>query len=118
MDRNQLLVQASELADLIAESEEAAAYREAQARLAANREASALLRQFRELREQVGEFQARKVPPLHYRHLLEQADALLSELHRIPDVQSFEMAEKRLNDLLDAVTARLSAAIAEPPQNV
>ncbi|SDW62021.1 Cell fate regulator YmcA, YheA/YmcA/DUF963 family (controls sporulation, competence, biofilm development) [Alicyclobacillus hesperidum] len=118
MDRNQLLVQASELADLIAESDEAAAYREAQARLSANREASALLRQFRDLREQVGKFQARKVPPLHYRHLLEKADALLSELNRIPDVQSFEAAERQLNDLLDAVTSRLAAAIAAPPQNM
>lgn len=118
MDRVHLLVQASELADLIANSEEAAAYREAQAHLAANREATALLRQFREVREQIGEFQARRVPPLHYRYLLEQADGLLSQLNRIPEVQALETAEKRLNELLDAIAARLSAAIAAPPRNM
>ncbi|SIS99925.1 YlbF family regulator [Alicyclobacillus vulcanalis] len=115
MDRVVLWEKASELARLIADSEAAQGYREAKARLDESPEAQSLLRRFRELQEAVAEFQARRVPPMHYRHVIEEADRLLTEMRRLPEIAAFEQAERRLNELLDAVSSRLQRGLTSPP---
>lgn len=113
MDRVDLLNEANELADLILRTPEIEMYRAADAALKQNGTALHLLRRFRELREQVAEFQARRVPPMHYAYLLEETDQLLKELQAIPEIVAFEDAQEKLNTLLDAVTARLSSSVKE-----
>lgn len=111
LDRIELIVQADELAELILHLPEVRSYRAAEARMEANGEAMNLRRRLFELREQIAEFQARRVPPLHYSYLLEEADELLGKLNAMPEVQAFEEAQAKLNDLLDAISSRLSAAV-------
>ncbi|WP_067620672.1 YlbF family regulator [Alicyclobacillus acidiphilus] len=111
MDRTELLLRAGELADLILDSPEAYAYQRADAELQAHPEAVNLLRRFRELREQVAEFQARRVPPMHYHYLLEETDKILQQLEGMPVVKAFEDAQASLNTLLEEVTARLANAV-------
>lgn len=113
MDRVDLLYEADELADLILQMPEVQTFRAAKAKLDANPEAVNLMRRFRELGEQVAEFQARKVPPMHYSYLLEETDQLMARVKAIPEVQAFEEAEERMNALLDSVTSRLSSAVEE-----
>ncbi|ACV58285.1 YlbF family regulator [Alicyclobacillus acidocaldarius] len=115
MDRGVIWEKASELARLIADSEQARRYRDAKAKLDGSPEAQSLLRRFRELQEAVAEFQARRVPPMHYRHVIEEADRLLADMRRMPEIASFEEAERDLNQLLDAVSSRLQRGLSSPP---
>lgn len=118
MDRIDLLLQAGELADLILESPEVDAYRRANAALHEHREAVSFMRRLGELREQVAEFQARRVPPMHYRYLLEETDGIMQQLEHIPEVKAFEDAEAKLNALLDEVADRLSSAVQTRPPSL
>lgn len=111
MDRLSLLLQADELADMILQLPEVQSYRETEAAMERNTDAMNLLRRFRELREQVAEFQARRVPPMHYASLLQETDELMAKLEEIPEVQAFEAAQERMNELFDAITARLKSAV-------
>ncbi|WAH35552.1 YlbF family regulator [Alicyclobacillus dauci] len=111
VDRVDLLVQADELADMILKTPEIQAFKQAEAAMEANGEAMNLLRRFRELREQVAEFQARQVPPMHYSYLLEETDQLMKKLEQIPEVKAFEDAQSKMNALLNAIASRLSAAV-------
>ncbi|MFB5191625.1 YlbF family regulator [Alicyclobacillus fastidiosus] len=111
MDRVDLIVQADELAKLILHRPEIRVYRAAEAALEANGEAMNLWRRLRELREQVAEFQARRVPPMHYSYLLAETDQLLDKLNAMPEVQAYEEAQTKLNELLDAISSRLSSAV-------
>lgn len=111
MDRLNLLVQADELADLILQTPEVIAYREAETALNTNGEATNLLRRLKELREQVAEFQARRVPPMHYAHLLEETDQLMKKMENIPELKAFESAQHRIEELFDSITAVLTAAV-------
>lgn len=111
MDRNDLLAEADDLAELILHTPELAAYRDAQAAMERNREAVHLLRKFHELREQVAEFQARRVPPMHYSYLLKETDEVLQKMEEIPEIKAYEQAQKELEELLTAVTDRLSSAV-------
>lgn len=111
MDRLNLLVQADELADLILQTPEVTAYREAEMALNRNGEATNLLRRLKELREQVAEFQARRVPPMHYAHLLEETDGLMKQMENIPELKAFETAQHRIEEMFDSITAVLTAAV-------
>lgn len=113
MDRLELLLQADELADLLLMSPEIEVYRRTEEALNRNGNALNLLKRFHELREQVAEFQARKVPPMHYSYLLAETDQLLKQLEEIPEVTAYEQAQAKLNELLDAVTATLYSAVQE-----
>ncbi|WP_206831257.1 YlbF family regulator [Alicyclobacillus fructus] len=114
MDRGALWEKAAELARLIADSEPARRYRDAKAKLDGSPEAQSMLRRFRELQEAVAEFQARRVPPMHYRHVIEEADRLLTEMRNVPEIAAFEQAERELNQLLDAVSSRLQQSLSSP----
>lgn len=113
MDRIHLLMEADELADLILQTPEVQAYRQAESALETNGEAKSLLRRLHELREQVAEFQARRVPPMHYSYLLEETDKLMEQLNTIPVVKTFEEAQEKMNALLDTVTSALANAVNE-----
>ncbi|WP_206881300.1 YlbF family regulator [Alicyclobacillus mali (ex Roth et al. 2021)] len=115
MDRGALWDKASELARLIADSEQAQRYRDAKVQLDGSPQAQSMLRRFRELQEAVAEFQARRVPPMHYRHVIEEADRLLAQMRGVPEIASYEQAERELNELLDEVSSRLQRALSLPP---
>ncbi|MCL6548363.1 MAG: YlbF family regulator [Alicyclobacillus sp.] len=114
LNRNELLAQAEDLADLLIQAPEVARYRAAEAKLHQNATALSLMRQLRERQEQVAEFAARGVPEVHYRHLLQESESLLAQLETLPEVREFMDAQSAVNDLLQAVTGRLAKAVTEP----
>lgn len=110
-DRNELLAEADELADMIMQSPEIMVYKDAEQAMQDQTEASAMLRRVKELQEQVAEFQARNVPPMHFAYLLEETESLFGKLDMIPEVRAFQAAQGAVNDLLQAVTRRLARAV-------
>ncbi|WP_067922203.1 YlbF family regulator [Alicyclobacillus shizuokensis] len=113
MDRNELWVQAEELADMILQTPEIQRYQQAEARLQEHPQAQSLMRRLRSLHEQIKEFTVRKVPEAYYRHLTQESEAVLQELEQIPVVREFQQAQSAVNDLLQAVTERLGQAVQE-----
>jgi cell fate (sporulation/competence/biofilm development) regulator YmcA (YheA/YmcA/DUF963 family) len=113
LDRNELWAQTEELADLIMQAPEIARYQEAEARMKAHPTASRMIQELKDLQEQVAEFQARQVPPMHYVHLLRETESLLDRLEKIPEVAEFQQAQAAVNDLLQALTQRLARAVLE-----
>lgn len=111
LDRLNLLLQAEDLADLILKAPEVEAYRSAEAALQNHPEATSLIRRLRDLREQVAEFQARKVPPMHYAYLLEETEKIRDQMDMIPELKEYENAQQRMETLLDSITSRLSSAV-------
>ncbi|MCL6445238.1 MAG: YlbF family regulator [Alicyclobacillus sp.] len=105
---------AQELADLIVEQPAIQRYREAEARMQSNPEALAMIRRLRDVQEEIGEYMSRRVPEQHYRHLMDESESILAKLESIPDVQAFVAAQTEVNELLQAVTARLSSALTTP----
>ena len=116
VDRNELLVQANELAELLLQTPEITAYKEAERNMKANPKTEAKIRQLHELIDQVGEFRARNVPFKHYQHLLKDSEALLNELQSIPEVRAFQEAQTAINDLLQTVANRLQRGVTNPPE--
>jgi cell fate (sporulation/competence/biofilm development) regulator YmcA (YheA/YmcA/DUF963 family) len=111
IDRNELWAQAEELAELIAQCPEIAAYRAAEGKLSVNLEAQALIRRLRELNDEIGEFQSRRVPEAYYQHLVQESESILEKLEKIPDVVEFQAAQAAVNELLTQVTGRLAEAV-------
>ncbi|MCL6593287.1 MAG: YlbF family regulator [Alicyclobacillus sp.] len=112
-DHNELWAQTEELADLIMQSPEISAYQQAEARMKQHPQAGTLLAKLKEVQEQVAEFQARQVPPMHYVHLLKESESLLAQLEKIPEVAEFQRAQNAVNDLLQTLTRRLARAVLE-----
>jgi cell fate (sporulation/competence/biofilm development) regulator YmcA (YheA/YmcA/DUF963 family) len=110
-DRNDLLTEADELAEMILQSPEIVKYKEAEKQMQSQPEATAMLRRVKELQEQVAEFQARNVPPLHFSYLLEETESIFAKLDMIPEVKAFQFSQTEVNDLLQAVTRRLARAV-------
>ena len=111
IDRNELLAQADELAEMIMQAPEIIAYQKAEQQMKAHPQAESLLRRVRELQEQVAEFQARNVPPMHFAYLLEETESLFEKLDMIPEVQAFQQAQTAVNQLLQSVTNRLARGV-------
>jgi cell fate (sporulation/competence/biofilm development) regulator YmcA (YheA/YmcA/DUF963 family) len=111
IDRNELWAQAEELAELIAQCPEIAAYRAAEGKLSVNVEAQALIRRLRELNDEIGDFQARRVPEAYYQHLVQESESILEKLEKIPDVVQFQAAQAAVNELLSQITGRLAEAV-------
>jgi cell fate (sporulation/competence/biofilm development) regulator YmcA (YheA/YmcA/DUF963 family) len=111
IDHNELWAQTEELADLIIQAPEITAFQEAEKNMQAHPEAKQMMNKLKALQEEVGEFQARQVPPKHYIHLLKDSESLLEELEKIPEVAEFQTAQTQLNDLLQAITNRLAKAV-------
>lgn len=113
VDRNELWAEAEELADLIIQSPEVIHYQQAEKLLKATPQAQNKMAQLRDLQEQIAEYQFRKVPFEHYKHLMLDMESLLSQLETIPEVQVFQGAQAALNELLQAVSNQLSRAVLE-----
>lgn len=113
VDRNELWAQAEELAELIIQSPEVVLYQQAEEALKSTPSAQSMMNQLRDLQEQIGEFQARKVPFEHYKHLMRDVESLLERLETIPEVKQFETAQSAINELLEAVSNQLSKAVLE-----
>lgn len=111
VDRNELWAEAEELADLLMQSPEFHQYRQAETAMKENRSALAMITQLKELQEQIGEFQARKVPEEYYKNLIAESESLLEQLEKIDEVRAFQTAQDSVNELLQAVTNRLSLAV-------
>lgn len=113
VDRNELWAQAEELAELIIQSPEVIDYQQAEQALKSTPRAQSLMTQLRDLQEQIAEFQVRKVPFEHYKHLMPDVESLLEKLETIPEVKQFETAQSAINELLEAVSNQLSKAVLE-----
>ncbi|MCL6453107.1 MAG: YlbF family regulator [Alicyclobacillus sp.] len=111
LDRNELWAETEELADLIMQAPEIQAFHDAEARLKANPQALSMMNRLRELQEQIGEFRARNVPPMHFVHLMQESESLLEKLETLPEVAAFQRAQTDVNDLLQSVTSRLAQAV-------
>ncbi|CAM3827141.1 YlbF family regulator [Alicyclobacillus pomorum] len=111
MNHNELWAETEELADLIIQAPEIVAYQAAEQRMKAHPTAQRMIAQLKSLQEQVAEYQARKVPPKHYIHLLKDSESLLADLEKIPEVAEFQKAQAAVNELLQAVTQRLAKAV-------
>ncbi|MDQ0191227.1 YlbF family regulator [Alicyclobacillus cycloheptanicus] len=113
VDRNELWAEAEELADLIIQSPEIIQFKECELALKEVPEAQVMMAQLRELQEQIAEFQARRVPFEHYKHMMHDMESLLEKLENIPEVRKFQAAQSAVNDLLQAVTNQLAKAVLE-----
>lgn len=111
IDRNELWAQAEDLADLIIQCPEITAYQQAEQRMAGNPAVMNMMQRLRDLEEQIGEHQARKVPESYYVHLRSEAESLLSTLETIPEVQVFMDAQRAVNDLLQSVSSKLQQSV-------
>lgn len=111
MNQEELWAETDELARLIMESPEITAFHAAEKNLKEHVKASQMMAELRLLQEQVGEFQARKVPPKHYVHLLQQSESLMEALEKIPEVVAFQQCQQEVNTLLQSVTSRLAQAV-------
>ncbi len=111
VDRNELLAQANDLAELLLQTPEIEAYRTAEQRLKADPKTEAKIRKLKELTEQVGDFKIRNVPFKHYQHLVVESENLLNELQSIPEVRIFQECQAAINELLDSVTSRLARGV-------
>ena len=111
MNQGELWAETDELASLIMQSPEIIAFHEAERNLKAHVRASQLMAELRLLQEQIGEFQARKVPPKHYVHVLHNSESIMGELEKIPEVAAFQQSQQEVNDLLQQVTSRLAQAV-------
>jgi len=111
IDRNELLAQADDLAELIIQSPEIQKYKRAEEQMRAHHEALRILNRVQELQNQVAEFQARHVPPMHFSHLLEETESLFNKMETIPEVREFQESQNAVNDLLQSVTKRLANAV-------
>ena len=111
MNQTELWAETDELAELIIQSPEIVAFHEAEKHLKAHPKANQMMTELRDLQAQVADFQARKVPPKHFLHLLKDSESLLEELEKIPEVIAFQRAQQRVNDLLKSVTDRLAQAV-------
>lgn len=112
-----LCIEAEHLADLLIQRPEIQDYRRAESIMNAHPTIVADLRRLRDLQEQIGDFMSRNVHEAHYQHLSAEVDALLSKLEGLPEVQNFLAAQTRVNELIQAITDRLSTALAEPTDN-
>ncbi len=110
-NHNELWAQTEDLADLIIKSPEIRLYQEAEKKLQAHQQAVHLMAQLRDLQDQIGDFISRKVPEQYYRHLSEEAESLLEQLEKIPEVQHFQSAQSAVNELLQAVSDHLQQAV-------
>ncbi|OFW77250.1 MAG: hypothetical protein A2201_11235 [Alicyclobacillus sp. RIFOXYA1_FULL_53_8] len=111
VDRNELWAEAEELADLLMQSPEMRSYQQAEQAMKANTGAVSMIMQLKELQEQIGEFQARNVPESYYQSLNDQSESLFEQLEKIQEVREFQASQSAVNDLLQAVTDRLSQAV-------
>ena len=111
VDRNELWAEAEELADLLMQAPEFHEYRQAETAMKENKPALAMITQLKDLQEQIGEFQARKVPEEYYKNLIAESESLLEQLEKIDEVRAFQTAQDSVNELLQAVTNRLSLAV-------
>jgi cell fate (sporulation/competence/biofilm development) regulator YmcA (YheA/YmcA/DUF963 family) len=111
VDRNELLAQANEIAEILLDAPEIAAYRAADQQLRANPQTEAKIRKLRELTDQVGDFKARNVPFKHYQNLVIESEKLMNELQSIPEVHVFQETQAAINELLESVTSRLARGV-------
>lgn len=111
VDRNELLAQAAEIAEILLQAPEVGAYQDADKQLKANPQTEAKIRKLRELTDQVGDFKARNVPFKHYQHLVAESENLLNELQSIPEVRTFQETQTAINALLESVTNRLARGV-------
>ncbi|MCF8564510.1 YlbF family regulator [Alicyclobacillus tolerans] len=111
VDRNELWVEAEELADLLIQSPELVSFREAERKMKENESALQMIQELRELQEQIGEFQSRNVPRPYYQHLEQKSELLLEKLDNIEEVRNFQESQQAVNQLLKDVTDRLSHAV-------
>jgi len=111
VDRNELWAEAEELADLLMQSPEMRIYQQAEQAMKVNTAAVSMVMQLKDLQEQIGEFQARNVPESYYQSLADQSESLFEQLEKIKEVREFQVAQSAVNELLQAVTERLSQAV-------
>jgi|GEM_PF-6672694 len=112
MTHEELLAQAEELADMIMQSPEVVAYKQAQQRVADCPEAQKLMNRLKEVQEQTADFSARHVPERYYQPLSQESESLLAELEKIPEVKAYQSAQSTVNDLLKDISDCLALAVA------
>jgi cell fate (sporulation/competence/biofilm development) regulator YmcA (YheA/YmcA/DUF963 family) len=110
-NHNELWAQTEELADLIIQAPEIAAYQAAEQRMKEHPTARQMMEKLKALQEEIAEYQARRVPPMHYIHLIKDSESLLEQLEKIPEVVEFQRTQAAVNELLQAVTNRLAKAV-------
>lgn len=113
VDRNELWAEAEELADLIIQSPEIIRYQTTEQALKDVPQAQTMMVQLRDLQEQIAEFQARRVPFEHFKHLMHDMESLLEQLDNIPEVRHFQAAQAEVNELLQSVSNQLAKAVLE-----
>jgi cell fate (sporulation/competence/biofilm development) regulator YmcA (YheA/YmcA/DUF963 family) len=111
INRNELWAETEELADLIIKAPEIIAFQQAEQQMKEHPSAQSMISKLKELQEEVGEYQARKVPPKHFVHLLKESESLMEQLEKIPEVVTFQQAQTEVNELLQAITSRLARAV-------
>jgi cell fate (sporulation/competence/biofilm development) regulator YmcA (YheA/YmcA/DUF963 family) len=111
INRNELWAETEELADLIIQAPELMSFQEAEQKMKSHPHAQSMIAELKVLQDEVVGFQARRVPPKHYVHLLKESESLMEQLEKIPEVMEFQNAQTAVNELLQAVTSRLAKAV-------
>lgn len=111
INRNELWAETEELADLIIQAPELMSFQEAEQKMKSHPYAQSMIAELKVLQDEVVGFQARRVPPKHYVHLLKESESLMEQLEKIPEVMEFQNAQTAVNELLQAVTSRLAKAV-------
>jgi cell fate (sporulation/competence/biofilm development) regulator YmcA (YheA/YmcA/DUF963 family) len=114
VSQDMLHAQAEELADLLTSRPEVTQYQEAERRMMSLPHVISMIRQLQDLQDQIGDFISRNVPEVHYSHLQQEMESILSRVEDIPEVVTFMDAQTQLNDLIQSVTGRLTSVLDNP----
>jgi cell fate (sporulation/competence/biofilm development) regulator YmcA (YheA/YmcA/DUF963 family) len=110
VDHNELLGQAFELGNLIAESPEVEEYKRTKENMESNREISSLLTKLREMQEEYDKLQTYSQGD-HLKGLEQSISELLDQLDEFPEVVSFKQASAKVDELLKSVTTLLANCV-------
>jgi cell fate (sporulation/competence/biofilm development) regulator YmcA (YheA/YmcA/DUF963 family) len=110
--RDEILAKANELAKMLAETEEVAFFKKAEAQINKNEKVQKLIQDIKRLqKESVNLQHYQKFEAL--RENENKIDQLMDELDAIPLVKEFKQSQKEVNDLLQYISKTISERVTE-----
>lgn len=110
VDQNELLGQAFELGNLIAESPEVEEYKKTKDEMELHPQIAPLLSKLRDMREEYEKLQNYSQGP-HLKGLEDSIGDILTKLDAFPEVIAFKQASAKVDELLQSVTMLLANCV-------
>jgi cell fate (sporulation/competence/biofilm development) regulator YmcA (YheA/YmcA/DUF963 family) len=112
LDYSSIVGQARELADLIADSEEVARFKQAEEKISGNTKVQTLITRIKQKQKQIVSLEHNRrydlIPEME-----KEIDALQDELDAIPIVVEFKQTQEDINELLQMVTNVIANSVSE-----